>query len=52
MTRWSLARRGAMFRWRTSLGVMLGVAVAAAVLTGALAVGDSARQTLDRKSVV
>ncbi len=35
-----------MFRWRTSLGVMLGVAVAAAVLTGALAVGDSARQTL------
>lgn len=51
MTRWSLAMRGAMFRWRTSLGVMLGVAVAAAVLTGALAVGDSARQTLRDQSM-
>ena len=31
---------------RTNLGVMLGVAVATTVITGALIIGDSMRQTL------
>ena len=34
------------FHWRTHLGVVLGSAVAAAVLTGALLVGVSVRRTL------
>ncbi len=36
------------FHWRTNLGVVLGAAVAAAVLIGALLVGDSIRSTLAR----
>jgi ABC-type lipoprotein release transport system permease subunit len=46
MTGWRLVRRGLAFHWRTHLGVLLGCAVAAAVLTGALVVGDSVRQSL------
>lgn len=34
--------------WRTNLGVMLGVALASTVITGALIVGDSMRYTLQR----
>ena len=34
--------------WRTNLGVMLGVALASTVVTGALIVGDSMRYTLER----
>ncbi|MCA8958173.1 MAG: ABC transporter permease, partial [Planctomycetes bacterium] len=46
LTRRRLARRGLRFYWRTHLGVVLGTACAAAVLTGALGVGDSVRHSL------
>ncbi len=41
-----LVTRSLTFYWRTNLAVLLAVAVAAGVLTGALAVGDSVRYTL------
>lgn len=34
--------------WRTNLGVLLGIALASTVITGALLVGDSMRHTLQR----
>jgi ABC-type antimicrobial peptide transport system permease subunit len=46
MTGWRLVRRSLAYHWRTHLGVLLGCAVAAAVLVGALVVGDSVRQSL------
>ena len=39
-------RRSLIYFWRINLAVMLGVAVATAVLTGALIVGDSVRGSL------
>lgn len=39
-------RRSLTFFWRVHLSVLLGVAVATAVLTGALCVGDSVRDSL------
>ncbi len=48
MTGWTFALQSLRFYWRSQLGVAAGVAVAAAVLTGALAVGDSVRFTLRR----
>jgi len=41
-----LVMRSLGFYWRTNLAVLLAVVVAAGVLTGALAVGDSVRYTL------
>jgi ABC-type lipoprotein release transport system permease subunit len=41
-----LILRSLRFYWRTNLGVLLGVAVAGAILTGALVVGDSVRASL------
>lgn len=38
--------RSALYHWRSSLGVVAAVAVATAVLTGALLVGSSMRQSL------
>lgn len=46
MSFWSLVRRNLRHYWRTQLGVLLGVAIATAVLVGALVVGDSVRSTL------
>ncbi|MCX7007548.1 MAG: ABC transporter permease [Kiritimatiellaeota bacterium] len=46
MTFASLILRSLRFYWRTNLGVFLGVAVAGAILTGALVVGDSVRASL------
>jgi len=46
MNLYKLSRRSLGFYWRTNLGVLLAVVVAASVLTGALAVGDSVRQSL------
>lgn len=46
----NLIRGGLRFHWRSHLGVVLGAAVAAAVLVGALAVGDSVRRTLADKA--
>ena len=48
MTRFTLVRRSLRFYWRTHLGVLLGTALAVAILTGALAVGDSVRHTLEQ----
>ena len=41
-----LVRRGLTFYWRTNIAVVLGVATAVAVLSGALLVGDSVRGSL------
>ena len=46
MTNWTLARRSVAFYLRSHLGTLLGAAIATAVLTGALLVGDSVRGSL------
>ena len=46
MSSWRLILRSLAYYWRTHAGVLLGSAVAAAVLTGALLVGDSVRGSL------
>ena len=46
MKRHHLALRGLVHYWRTNLAVVLGVATAVAVLTGALIVGESVRASL------
>src|SRR5881296_2284831 len=46
MTLWTLTARSLRFHWRAHLGVLLGATVSAAILVGALAVGDSVRQSL------
>lgn len=46
MTRFAVILRSLQYHWRTHCGVVLGAAVAATVLVGALVVGDSVRQTL------
>ena len=46
MTPATLAFRGLTHYWRSNLAVVLGVATAVAVLTGALLVGDSVRGSL------
>src|SRR5688500_4751228 len=43
MTNWTLARRSVSFYFTSHLGTLLGAAIATAVLTGALLVGDSVR---------
>jgi putative ABC transport system permease protein len=51
MSRWQLVFRSLVHHGRNYLTVMLGVAVATAVLTGALLVGDSMRGSLRRIAV-
>jgi hypothetical protein len=46
LTLFGLALRSIRYDLRSSLGISAGVAVTAAVLVGALAVGDSVRATL------
>ncbi len=46
MNLFKLARRSLTFYWRTNIGVLLSVVVSTSVLTGALIVGDSVRQSL------
>lgn len=48
MSTWTLLVRTLRFHWRSTLGVLLGAAVATAILVGALAVGDSVRYSLRR----
>jgi len=48
MSFWRLVTRSVTFYWRTNMAVLLAVAVATAVLTGALAIGDSVQHTLRR----
>lgn len=50
MTFWRLVIRGVLYYWRTHLQVLLGATFAAAVLVGALAVGDSVRFTLRQQA--
>jgi ABC-type lipoprotein release transport system permease subunit len=47
MSPWTLVRRGLAHYRRTHLGVVAGCAISAAVLVGALFVGDSVRGSLD-----
>jgi len=42
----TLVQRSIAYYWRTNLAVILGVATAVAVLSGALLVGDSVRASL------
>jgi ABC-type lipoprotein release transport system permease subunit len=51
MTAWRLILRSLVFFRRTNVGVLLGVAVAATVLVGALVVGDSVRASLRRQAL-
>lgn len=46
MTSWSLAARSLRFYFRSHLGAIIGAAIATSVLTGALLVGDSVRESL------
>src|SRR5205085_6782708 len=51
MSRLALALRSLRFYWRAHLGVLLGATLAAAILIGALAVGDSVRESLRRMAL-
>ena len=46
LTHAGLARRGVRFHWAIAISIALGVAIATAVITGALVVGDSMRASL------
>ncbi len=46
MTPLQLIKRSLLYYWRTNLGIALGAAVGAAILTGALMIGDSVRGSL------
>jgi len=46
VTVWRLLARNLLYYWRTGLMVALGVAIATAVITGSLIVGDSVRGSL------
>jgi len=46
MSVWKMALRGLRFHWRQQVGVLIGATLAAAILVGALAVGDSVRYSL------
>lgn len=48
ITSWQLVLRSLRYYWRTNVAVALGVVAATAVLTGALLVGDSVRESLRR----
>ncbi|MHC4717998.1 MAG: hypothetical protein ACYS5V_13580, partial [Planctomycetota bacterium] len=52
MTSLALVIRSLRYYWRTHLGVAAAAAVTAAVLVGALVVGDSVRHTLDTQAAV
>src|SRR5690606_34651964 len=51
MTSWTLARRSLRYYLRSHLGTIAGAAIATAVLTGALLVGDSVRESLRRMAL-
>lgn len=52
MTDWKLVTRSLRFHWRGNAGVLLGAILSAAMLTGALAVGDSVRFSLRRLALL
>ena len=51
MSRWILLTRSLAYHWRTHVALALGVAAATTVLTGALTVGDSVRESLAHLAV-
>ncbi|HCS51480.1 MAG TPA: hypothetical protein DIW81_07780, partial [Planctomycetaceae bacterium] len=51
MNRTQLILRTLRYYWRTNLAVLLGVAVGAAVICGALIVGDSVRYSLEQMTL-
>ncbi len=51
MNRWRLILQTTAYYWRTNVGVVIGIMIATAVLTGALITGDSIRQTLRAQAV-
>src|SRR5438105_8890972 len=51
MTLRALILRSLRFHARSHLGVLIGAAIASAVLTGALLVGDSMRQSLRQRAL-
>ena len=51
MSRWILLTRSLAYHWRTHVALALGVAAATTVLTGALSVGDSVRESLAHLAV-
>jgi putative ABC transport system permease protein len=51
MTRWQLIRHSLRYYWRTNLALVLGVVVGAAVIGGALIVGDSMRGSLRKMTL-
>ncbi len=51
MTKWRLLFLSLLHHWRANLAVLLGMAVGAGVLTGALIVGDSIRASLRRMTL-
>ena len=50
MTRLGFLLRSLVHYWRTNLAVLLGVMAGTAVISGALVVGDSVRESLRRLS--
>ncbi len=51
MSVWTILRGSLLFYWRTHLGVIIGAALGAMVLTGALLVGDSVKATLRKQAL-
>ncbi|MEM7392474.1 MAG: ABC transporter permease, partial [Verrucomicrobiota bacterium] len=51
MNLWTISLKSIRHYWRTHLGVWLGLVLSAAVLTGAVLVGDSVRYTLNRMAL-
>ena len=50
MSFWNLVKRGILYYWRWHLGLLLGVAITSAIVSGSLIVGDSVRATLKRQN--
>ncbi|MCB1096553.1 MAG: ABC transporter permease [Verrucomicrobiae bacterium] len=50
MSFWNLVKRGIVYYWRWHLGLLAGVAITSAIVSGSLIVGDSVRATLKRQN--
>ncbi|MEZ5324422.1 MAG: ABC transporter permease [Verrucomicrobiales bacterium] len=50
MSFWNLVKRGIVYYWRWHLGLLVGVAITSAIVSGSLIVGDSVRATLKRQN--
>ncbi|MGK0185001.1 MAG: putative ABC transport system permease protein [Verrucomicrobiales bacterium] len=50
MSFWNLVKRGITYYWRWHIGLLIGVAITSAIVSGSLIVGDSVRATLKRQN--